>query len=172
MFHWFCGIWAVFFLMEFNLKNILLLFASDITIWLYTKRAQFPELNFPNICHNFEPFTKTSSVCANTNWASTSCAEVEKINYFFRKFRFCVSQKSNPVFWNFLFSPVSELRHWANAARSVTDGRGSIPSRPPASYCPRLPSFCGVSVLFLTRTSAIHPACCTRLLLHTLCLLP
>ena len=56
MFHWFCGIWAVFFLMEFNLKNILLLFVSDITIWLYTKRAQFPELKFPKHLPQFWTF--------------------------------------------------------------------------------------------------------------------
>ena len=135
----------------------------------------FLSQNFPQICNNFEPFTKTSSVCANTNWASTSwapCAEVENSLLFWEMSFLRFPKKYNCVFWIFLFSPVSVLRHWANAARSVTDSRGSIPSRPPASCCPGLPSFYViVSVLFLTRTSARHSACCTRLLLHTLCLL-
>ena len=49
------------------------------------------------------------------------------------------------------------------------------PSQAAASYCYCLclPSLCAIfSVLFLIRTSARLPACCTRLLPHTLCLLP
>ena len=49
----------------------------------------------------------------------------------------------------------------------------SVPSRWSYCYCLCLPSLCAIfSVLFLIRTSARLPACCTRLLPHTLCLLP
>ena len=141
-----------------------------ITIWLYTEcaraisRAQISQKS----ATNFGTFTKTSSVCANINSVCTSWAPW--IHDFLGNFRFAFPKKVIG-FWKKSSSPQS-VYHWANP-RTVGGSIPLGPSRRPASYCPCLPSFCAiVSVLFLTRTSARLPACCTRLLPHILSLLP
>ena len=101
-------------------------------------------------------------------------ARRSKIHCFFGNFRFAFPKKAIVILVFFLLPSQRTTGQMQHADHGRSGARFPLsPSRPPASYCPCLPSFCAiVSVLFLTRTSAGLPACCTRLLPHTLCLLP
>ena len=146
----------------FSIYILLLILRSGCTQSARTRN--FPIPNFRKSYHNLEIFTKISSVCANTNWVCTSwvpCAAVEN-SLLCWEIVFCDFQKSD-VFWQNISSSQS-VYYWAICS-TVDHGRSGVrfslgPSRPPASYCPCLPSFC-----------AIVSACCTRLLPHTLRLL-
>ena len=111
--------------------------------WLYTERARsFPSQIFPK-----------------------NLPRRSKIHYFCGKFRFAFPKKVI-VFCFFSSSPVnvplgkcSTVGHGRSGARFPLG-----PSRPLASYCPRLPSFCAiiVSVLFLAPLRDVllaAPAC-------------
>ena len=100
--------------------------------------------------------------------------EVENL-FLFGEISLCVPKKLVVVWGNVSLLPSQRTTWQMQHGRSRTVG-GSIRPRSvptPASYCPHLPSFCAiVSVLLLTRTFARRPACCARLLPHTLRLLP
>ena len=108
--------------------------------WLYTERARsFPSQIFPK-----------------------NLPRRSKIHYFCGKFRFAFPKKVI-VFCFFFLLPsqctTRQMQHGRSGARFPLG-----PSRPPASYCPRLPSFCAiiVSVLFLAPLRDVllaAPAC-------------
>ena len=139
---------------------------------MYTARAQFPKPNFPKNLPQFWDFhADIFSLCdhkLNLYFRSFLCGG-RKFTTFLATFVFALRKKVI-VFWKKIASPVSV------PLGKCSTVRGSIPPRSvptPCGYCPCLPSFCAVrSVLFLTRASARLPACCTRFLLQTLCLLP
>ena len=123
--------------------KIQMCFLLQIELAVHRARTQFPEPNFPK-----KPAT-----------------EVEN-SLLLWEISFCVSQKSYRFLFFFPSSPVnvplgkcSTVGHGRSGARFPLG-----PSRPPASYCPRLPSFCAiiVSVLFLAPLRDVllaAPAC-------------
>ena len=158
-------------------KNILLLLLILPSGCTQRARAQFREPKFPQNLPQFWDFHEDIfSLCEYklSLYFLSPLRGGRKFIAFLGTFVLHFPKKRS-LFWFFFLLPSQRT---TGQMQHVDHGRSGArfplsPSRPPASYCPCLPSFCAiVSVLFLTRTSAGLPACCTRLLPHTLCLLP